>query len=163
MVNTKIRLTMFFAAEDGAALYSQQKIRSGAHRSYGSHHDFLTAKFRLKLKKVGKTTRSFRYDLNKVPYDCTVEVMNRFKGLELIECLKNYVQRFIVTDMTMNLTSSPRKRNARRQNSCLRKLYKYLRKEEKQKARKKDKDIPDCRVPEQQGEIKKKKKSSLLK
>ena len=67
--------------------------------------------------------------------------MNRFKGLELIECLKNYGQRFIVTDMTMNLTSSPRKRNARRQNSCLRKLYKYLRKEEKQKARKKDKDI----------------------
>ena len=93
MVNIKVRLTMFFAAEDGAALYSQQKIRSGAN--YGSHHEFLTAKFRLKLKKVGKTTRSFRYDLNKVPYDCTVEVMNRFKGLELIECLKNYGQRFI--------------------------------------------------------------------
>ena len=56
---------MFFAAEDGEALYSQQKIRPGA--DYGSDHEFLTEKFRLKLKKVGKTTSSFRYDLNKVP------------------------------------------------------------------------------------------------
>ena len=56
---------MFFAAEDGEALYSQQKIRPGA--DYGSDNEFLTAKFRLKLKKVGKTTSSFRYDLNKVP------------------------------------------------------------------------------------------------
>ena len=52
------------------------------------------AKFRLKLKKVGKTTRPFMYDLNQIPYDCTVEVTNRFKGLGLIECLKNYGQRF---------------------------------------------------------------------
>ena len=49
----------------------------------------------LKLKKVGKTTRSFRYDLNQIPYDYTVEVTNRFKGLDLIECLKNYAQRFV--------------------------------------------------------------------
>ena len=48
------------------------------------------AKLRFKLKKVGKTTRLFRYDLNKIPYDYTVEVTNRFKGLDLIECLKNY-------------------------------------------------------------------------
>ena len=48
------------------------------------------AKFRLKFKKVGKTTRPFRYDLNQIPYDYTVEVTNRFKGLDLIECLKNY-------------------------------------------------------------------------
>ena len=56
----------------------------------GSHHELLIAKFRLRLKKVGKTTRSFRYDLNQIPYDYIVEVTNRFKGLELIECLKNY-------------------------------------------------------------------------
>jgi len=56
----------------------------------GSDHELLIAKFRLKLKKVGKTTRPFRYDLNKIPYDYTVEVTNRFKGLDLIECLKNY-------------------------------------------------------------------------
>ena len=55
----------------------------------------LVAKFRLKWKKVGKTTRQFRYDLDQVPYSYTVEVMNRFKGLDLIECLKNYGQRFL--------------------------------------------------------------------
>ena len=53
----------------------------------------LIAKFRLKLKKVGKTTRPFRYDLNQIPYDYTVEVRNRFKGLDLIDGLKNYGQR----------------------------------------------------------------------
>ena len=53
------------------------------------------AKFRLKLKKVGKPTRPFRYDLNQIPYNYTVEVINRFKGLDLIECLKNYGQRFM--------------------------------------------------------------------
>ena len=52
-------------------------------------------KLRLKLKKVGKTTRPFRYDLNQIPYDYTVEVTNRFNALDLIECLKNYGQRFI--------------------------------------------------------------------
>ena len=61
----------------------------------GSDHDLLTAKFRLKLKKVGKTTRLFMYDLNQIPYDYTVELTNRFKGLDLIECLKNYGQRFV--------------------------------------------------------------------
>ena len=47
------------------------------------------------FKKVGKTTRPFRYDLNQIPYDYTVEVTNRFKGLDVIECLKNYGQRFV--------------------------------------------------------------------
>ena len=55
----------------------------------------LIAKLRLKLKKVGKTTRPFRYDLNQMPYDYTVEVRNRFKGLDLIECVMNYGQRFV--------------------------------------------------------------------
>ena len=69
------------------------KTRPGA--DCGSDHELFIAKFRLKLKKVGKTTRSFSYDLNQIPYDYTVEVTNRFKGLELIECLKNYGQRFL--------------------------------------------------------------------
>ena len=82
MVNTKIRLIIFFAAKDGEALYSQQK------------HDWeLTvaqsmnsiAKFRLKFKKIGKIIRLFRYDLNQTPYDYTVEVRNKFKGLDLID------------------------------------------------------------------------------
>ena len=85
MVNTEIRLIIFFAAKDGEALYSQQKIRLGA--DCGSDHELLITKFRLKFKKVGKTTRPFRYDLSQIPYDYTVEVRNRFKGLDLIECL----------------------------------------------------------------------------
>ena len=69
-------------------LYLQSaKTRPGADR--GSDHELLIAKFRLKVKKVGKTTRPFRYDLNQIPYDYTVELRNRFKGLGLIECLKN--------------------------------------------------------------------------
>ena len=69
------------------------KARPGA--DCGSDHELLIAKFRIKLKKVGKTTRPFRYDLNQIPYDYTVEVRNRFKGLDLIECLMNYGMRFV--------------------------------------------------------------------
>ena len=58
-------------------------------------HEFLIAKFRLKMKKIEKTTRPFRNDLNQIPYVYTVEVTNRFKGLDLVECLKNYGQRFV--------------------------------------------------------------------
>ena len=64
------------------------KTRPGA--DCGSNHELLIVKLRLKLKKVEKTTRPFRYDLNLIPSDYTVEVTSRFKGLDLIECLKNY-------------------------------------------------------------------------
>ena len=69
-------------------LHTVSKIILGV--DYGSDQELLVAKFRLKFKKVGKTTRPFRYDLNQIPYDYTVEVINRFKGLDLIEYLKNY-------------------------------------------------------------------------
>ena len=69
------------------------KIRLGA--DCGSDHEPLIAKLGLKLKKVGITTRTFRYDLNQIPYDYTVEVRNRFKGLYLTECLMNYGWRFM--------------------------------------------------------------------
>ena len=75
MVNTKIRLIILFAAKDGEALYSQQK----------QDQELTAAQIMNSLKKVGKTTRPFRYDLNQIPYDYTVEVRNRFKGLYLID------------------------------------------------------------------------------
>ena len=98
------------------------KTRPGA--DCGSDHELLIAKFRLKLKKVGKTSRPFRYDLNQIPYDYTVEVTSRFKGLDLIECLKNYGWRFVTLYRKQGSRPSPRKRNAKRQNGCLRRLYK---------------------------------------
>ena len=82
MVNTEIRLIIFLAAKDGNALYSA-KTRPAAN--CGSDHELLIAKFRLKLKKVGKTTRPFKYELNRIPYNYTVEVTNRLKGLDLID------------------------------------------------------------------------------
>ena len=89
MVSTEIRLIIFFATKDGEVLYSQSaKTRPGA--DCGSDHELLTAKFRLKLKKIGKSTRQFSYYLNQIPYNYTVEVRNRFKGLDLTEYLKNY-------------------------------------------------------------------------
>ena len=86
MVNTEIKLTIFFAAKDGEALYSQQK--QDQELTVAQIMNSLFAKFRRKLKKVGKTTRPFRYDINQITYDYTVEVANRFKGLDLIECLR---------------------------------------------------------------------------
>ena len=83
------------------------KTRLGA--DCGSDHNLLIAKFRLKLKKVGKTTRPFRYDLNQIPYDYSVEVRNRFKRLDLKECLMNYGRRFVTLYRRQGLRSSHRK------------------------------------------------------
>ena len=82
MVNTKIRLIIFFEAKDEEALYLA-KTRPGA--DCGSDHKLLIAKYRHKLTKVGKSTRLFRYNLYQIPCDYTVEVRNRFKGLDLID------------------------------------------------------------------------------
>ena len=82
MVNTEIKLIIFFATKGGETLYSQQKQD---WELTVSDHELLIAKFRLKLKKVGKTTRPFRYYLNLIPYNYTVEVTNIFKGLDLID------------------------------------------------------------------------------
>ena len=103
---------------------SIQSVKTRPGADCGSDHEILIDKFRLKLKKVGKTTRPFWYDLNKIPYNYTVEVTNRFKGLDLIECLKSYGQRFMTLYRRQWSRSSQRKRNAKRQNGCLRKPYK---------------------------------------
>ena len=104
-------------------LYTVSKTRPGA--DCGSDHELLIAKFRLKLKKVGKTTRPFRYAINQIPYDYTVEVRNRFKGLDLIDRVPDELWnevRDIVQEI--GIKTIPRKRNAKRQNGCLRRPYK---------------------------------------
>ena len=121
MLNTEIRLIIFFAAKDGAALYSQQK--QDQELTVVQIMNSIT-KFRLKLKKAGKTARPFRYDLNQIPYDYTVEVRNRFKGLDLIECLMNYGWRFVTLYRRQGSRPSPWKRNAKKQNGCLERPYK---------------------------------------
>ena len=95
------------------------KTKPGA--DCGSGHELLIAKFRLKLKKVGKTTRSFRYDLNQILYDYTVEMRNRFKGLDLIDRVPDELWTE-VRDIVRR--PSPWKRNAKKQNGCLRRPYK---------------------------------------
>ena len=122
MVSSEIRI-IFFVAKDGEALYSQKKTRPGA--DCGSDHELLIAKFRHKLKTVGKTTRPFRYNLNQILFDYTVDETNRFKGLDLIDRVPeklwtevhNIVQEAVIK-------TNPRKRNARRQNGCLRRPHK---------------------------------------
>ena len=83
MVNTKIRLIIGFFSQRWRHSLQSAKTRPGA--DCGSDHELFIAKFRLKLKKVGKNTRPFRYDPNQIPYNYTVEMINRFKGLDLID------------------------------------------------------------------------------
>ena len=95
------------------------KTRPGA--DCGSDHELLITKFRLKLKKTGKTTRPFRYDLNQIPYDYIVEVRNRFKGPDLTDRVPDEPW-MEVHDIVQEkgARSSSRKRNAKKQNGCLR-------------------------------------------
>ena len=104
-------------------LYTVNKTRPGA--DCGSDHELLIAKFRFKLKKVGKTARPFRYDLNQIPYDYTVEVRNRFKGLDLIDKVPDELW-IEVCDIVQEtrIKTIPMKRNVRKQNGCLRRPYK---------------------------------------
>ena len=108
MVNTKIRLIC-----NQRWRSSIQSAKTGLGADCASDHELLMEKFRLKLKKVGNTTGPSRYDLSRIPYDYIVEMRNRFKGLDLIEFLKNYGQRFI-TLYIRRLWPKPsqRKRNA---------------------------------------------------
>ena len=83
MVNSKIRVICFLCSQRWRSSIQSAETRPGA--DCGSDHELLIAKLRLKLKKVGRTTRPFRYDLNQILYDYMVEVMNTFKGLDLAD------------------------------------------------------------------------------
>ena len=103
-------------------LYTVSKNKTG---SCGSDHKLFIAKFRLKLKKVEKTTRPFRYDLNQIFYAYIMEVRNRFKGLDLIDRVpENYGWRFVTLYRRQGSRPAPRKRNTKRQNGCLKRPYK---------------------------------------
>ena len=99
------------------------KTRLGA--DCGSYHELLITKFRLKLNKVGKTTRPLRYDLNQIPYDYTVEVRNRFKGLDLIHRVPDQL-RTEISDIVQEtgIKTIPIERNAKNQNGYLGRPYK---------------------------------------
>ena len=103
---------------------SIQSAKTRLEADCGSDHELLIVKVRLKLKKVGETTRPFRYDLNQIPYIYIVEVRNRFKALDLIECLMTYGWRSLTLHKREGSRPSPRKINAKNQNVCLRKPYK---------------------------------------
>ena len=99
------------------------KTRPGA--DCGSDHEPLIAKFRLKLKKAGKTTRPFRYDLNQIPYYYTVEVRKRFKGLNLLDRVPDELRTEVhdIVQETRIKTIPMGKKNAKKQNVCLRRPY----------------------------------------
>ena len=120
--STKRADWLYFCSQRWRSSIQSAKTRPGA--DCGSDHELYIAKLRLKLKKVEKTTRPFRYDLNQIPYNYTVEVRNRFKGLDLIECLMNYGWRFMTLHRRLGSRPAPRKRNAKEQNGCLRRPYK---------------------------------------
>jgi len=105
-----------------------------------SDHELLIAKFRLKLKKVGKTTRPFRYDLNQIPYDYTLEVRNRFKGLDLIDRVPDKLWTFVTLYRRKGSRPSPRKKKMQKSkmavwagltNSCEKKRSKKQRRKGK--------------------------------
>ena len=99
------------------------KTRLGA--DCGSDHELLTAKLRLKLKKVGKTARPFRYALNQIPYDYTVEAMNRFKGLDLVDRMPDKLWTEICNNCTGGSDQNhPQEKKCKKQSGCLRRLYK---------------------------------------
>ena len=121
MVNTEI-IDHILCSQRWRSSIQSAKTRPGA--DCGSDHELLIAKFRLKLKKVGKTTRPFRCDLNKIPYEYTVEVRNRFKGLDLIDRVPEDLWTEVCDIVQEALIRTiPKENKCKRQNGCLRRPY----------------------------------------
>ena len=122
MVNTKIRLIIFFAAKMEKLYIQSAKTKLRA--DCGSDHDLLIAKFSLKLKKVGKTTRQFRYDLNQIPYNYTVEVTDRFEVLDLIDRVPEELWKEVCNVVQeAAIKTIHKKKKCKRQNGCLMRPY----------------------------------------
>ena len=137
MVNTEIRLIIFFTAKDGEVLHNQQKQH--CHLTVAQNMISVLQNSDLKWKKVGKITRPFRYDLNLIPHGYTVEVINILKGLDLIEYLKNHKWRFVQETVIKTI---PNKMKCKKVKWLSEKTLQIAEKEEKQKAKEKRKDIP---------------------
>ena len=117
------------------------KTRLGA--DCGSNHELLITNIRLKFKKVGKTTKPFRYDLNQIPYDYTLEVRNRFKGLDLIDRMFEELWTEVRDSVQeRGIKTIPKKKKCTEAKRLSEKALQIAEKEEKQKAKEKRKDIP---------------------
>ena len=121
MPNTKIRLIIFFAGDERS---STELAKTIPRADCDSNQECLTANFRFKLNKVGKKTRPFKYDLNQIPYYYTVEVTDRFKGLDLINRLPEEIWMEVPdTVQEVVIKTIPKKNKSKRQNGCLRRPY----------------------------------------
>ena len=124
-------------------LYTVRKKKKRPGADCGSDHELLIAKFRLKLKKVGKTTRPFRYHLNQIPYDYTVEVRNRFKGLDLIDRVPDELWTKVCdTVQETGIKTIPKKKKCKKAKWLSDEALQIAEKRRAQKAREKRKDIP---------------------
>ena len=122
MANIEIRMIIFFATKDGEALY-KSKTRLGA--DCGSDHEILIAKLRLKIKKVGETTMPFKYNLNQIPYNYTVEVTNKFKGLGLMNKVPEELWMEVCNIIKESVIKTiPKEKKCKRQNGCLTRPHK---------------------------------------
>ena len=123
MVNNQNHIDYILCSQRWRRSIQSAKTRPVA--DCGSDQKLLNAKLRLKLKKVGKTTRPFRYDLNQIPYDYTEEVRNRFKGLDLIDRVPDEL-RTEVHDIVQEpgIKTIPKKKKCKKQNGCLKRPYK---------------------------------------
>ena len=145
MVNTEIRLIIFFAAKEWRSSVQSTKTRLGA--DCGSDNETLMAKFRLKLKKVGKTTRPLRYFLNQITYDYTVEVRNRFKGLDLIHTVPDelWMEVHVIIQET-GIKTIPKKKKRKKAKWLSEEALQIAVRSEKQRRKGKISPI-ECRVP----------------
>ena len=128
---------MIICSQRWGSSIQSAKTRPGA--DCGSDHEYLIAKFRLKLRKVEKATRRFKYDLNQNSYDYTVEVTNRFNRLDLIECLRNY-GRDIVQEV--GIKTIPKKNKCKKAKWLSEETLQIAEKRREAKGKEKRKDIP---------------------
>ena len=137
----QIQIDCIFCSQRWRSSTQSAKTRPGD--DCGSDHEFLIAKFRLKLKKMEKTTRPFRYDLNQIPYDYTVEVRNRFKGLDLIDRVPDELWTEVHdTVQETGIKTIPKKKKCKKAKWLSEEALQIAVKIREGKAKEKRKDIP---------------------